>query len=209
MARITVRLAVAALVAALAAGSYELDDETFDVTVAASGCGARPKIRVPPVAPRRETPRPAPRAPRAVPSSLAAPSRYGTAATAILDAAHSEGWAVMFYAPWCGHCQKLAPVWERIDDALDGELGVARVDATAPACAHVAARFLSRGRGYPTIALLRQGRVWYYPQGTAREFDDLVIWARGGYAKVRRGPLALSPSSRNRPARARARALSL
>ena len=115
----------------------------------------------------------------------------------------------MFYAPWCGHCQKLAPVWERIDDALDGELGVARVDATAPACAHVAARFLSRGRGYPTIALLRQGRVWYYPHGTAREFDDLVIWARGGYAKVRRGPLALYPSSRNRPARARAHALSL
>ena len=42
-----------------------------------------------------------------------------------------SGVLVAFYAPWCGHCQKLAPEWAAVAKALKGQVAVAKVDATA------------------------------------------------------------------------------
>jgi thioredoxin-like negative regulator of GroEL len=38
---------------------------------------------------------------------------------------------VKFYAPWCGHCKKLEPIWEEVADELKGVINVARVDVMA------------------------------------------------------------------------------
>jgi len=54
---------------------------------------------------------------------------------------------VKYYAPWCGHCKALAPVWEELgkDTADIEDLVIAKFDATANEVAGLEIR------GYPTL----------------------------------------------------------
>lgn len=54
---------------------------------------------------------------------------------------------VKFYAPWCGHCKKLAPVWDELADAFASEADVVigKFDATANEADGVEVQ------GYPTL----------------------------------------------------------
>ncbi|KAK5884166.1 hypothetical protein CesoFtcFv8_020423 [Champsocephalus esox] len=70
-----------------------------------------------------------------------------------LSAEH-ETLLVTFYAPWCGHCKKLAPDFEKAATRLKGTVQLAKVDCTANL--EVCGRF--GVSGYPTLKIFRNGR---------------------------------------------------
>jgi protein disulfide-isomerase A1 len=64
---------------------------------------------------------------------------------------------IEFYAPWCGHCKRLAPEYEKAATELKGIAPIAKMDADAAENRPVAARFGIQG--FPTIKLFRNGEV--------------------------------------------------
>jgi protein disulfide-isomerase-like protein len=92
-------------------------------------------------------------------------------------------WFIKFYAPWCGHCKSLAPIWEDLaeaitnDDASDDlkDFVIAKVDCTQhkDACARFGVK------GYPTLKLIANHQVYDYKGG--RSLEDLNNFlAKGG-----------------------------
>merc|ERR1719223_1241248 len=66
------------------------------------------------------------------------------------DVVFSEGVVfVDFYAPWCGHCKRLEPIWEELAQEYAGlnDLVIAKMDATANEVENF------KVGGYPTIKL--------------------------------------------------------
>lgn len=82
-----------------------------------------------------------------------------------------DSWFVKFYAPWCGHCQALAPTWEQLAKEMKGKLNVGEVncDLESRLCKD------ARVKGYPTIHFFRGGeRVEY---DGLRGLGDLIAYS--------------------------------
>lgn len=59
---------------------------------------------------------------------------------------------VQFYAPWCGHCKQLAPVWDEVAEFLSKkeDVLVAKMDSTVNELPH------TKVRSFPTIKLYKK-----------------------------------------------------
>ncbi|XP_053198850.1 protein disulfide-isomerase A4 [Scomber japonicus] len=87
---------------------------------------------------------------------------------------------VEFYAPWCGHCKRLAPEYEKAAKQLNERtppIPLAKVDATVES--DIASRF--EVTGYPTLKIFRKGKIFEY--NGPRETFGIV-----DYMKEQAGP---------------------
>merc|ERR1712156_529376 len=77
---------------------------------------------------------------------------------------------VEFYAPWCGHCKQLAPIWDKLGEKYkDSEtVVIAKMDSTANELEEV------KVQGFPTIKLFKKGTNEIVDYNGDRTLDGLV-----------------------------------
>jgi len=75
---------------------------------------------------------------------------------------------VKFFAPWCGHCVRMAPAWEELSNANTGAV-IAELDATQ----HQAVSSKFGVKGFPTIKLFTKSDKSGKPYQGARDFKAL------------------------------------
>mmetsp|Transcript_10870 Transcript_10870/g.14139 ORF Transcript_10870/g.14139 Transcript_10870/m.14139 type:complete len:214 (+) Transcript_10870:199-840(+) len=88
-------------------------------------------------------------------------------------------WFIKFYAPWCGHCKSLAPIWEELAEELDDEVNVAKVDCTV----NIALCKRFGVEGYPTVQFVSPQKTVHTYKGR-RDIDELADFARGDWKDV-------------------------
>ncbi|KAJ1639328.1 thioredoxin-like protein [Pavlovales sp. CCMP2436] len=88
------------------------------------------------------------------------------------DQTNQGTWLVNFSAPWCGHCKRLAPVYEKVAEHFHADrasaVRIAKMDATAET--EIAERY--NVVGFPSIVLL-QGGTSHDFKGQ-RTFEEIV-----------------------------------
>uniref|UniRef100_A0A5B6ZID4 Protein disulfide-isomerase n=1 Tax=Davidia involucrata TaxID=16924 RepID=A0A5B6ZID4_DAVIN len=86
---------------------------------------------------------------------------------------------VEFYAPWCGHCKKLAPEYEKAASILSSEdspVILAKVDANEEPNKVLSTEF--EIKGFPTIKILRNGGKNVQDYKGPRDADGIVAFLK-------------------------------
>ncbi|BCS08710.1 disulfide isomerase [Aspergillus luchuensis IFO 4308] len=111
-------------------------------------------------------PKPAPANPQGISVPLTAESFQKLVTTT------QDPWFIKFYAPWCHHCQALAPNWREMAKEMQGVLNVGEVncDAESRLCKD------ARVSAFPTMYFFRGGERVEYTG--LRGLGDLVSYAK-------------------------------
>eukprot|EP01102_Stenamoeba_stenopodia_P008385 TRINITY_DN2408_c0_g4_i1.p1 TRINITY_DN2408_c0_g4~~TRINITY_DN2408_c0_g4_i1.p1 ORF type:complete len:254 (-),score=62.49 TRINITY_DN2408_c0_g4_i1:123-836(-) len=92
-----------------------------------------------------------------------------------VNPASKETWFVKFYAPWCGHCKRLALTWDQLGEVLaSSSARVGKVDCTIEKA--ICKRYGIRG--FPTLIMLDPANGKMYPYNSGRSLNDLVSFAQ-------------------------------
>eukprot|EP01090_Pellita_catalonica_P002895 TRINITY_DN12516_c0_g1_i1.p1 TRINITY_DN12516_c0_g1~~TRINITY_DN12516_c0_g1_i1.p1 ORF type:complete len:213 (-),score=19.36 TRINITY_DN12516_c0_g1_i1:15-653(-) len=84
-------------------------------------------------------------------------------------------WLIYIYAPWCGHCKKLAPTWEQLATNLKGRVNVGKIDGTANKA--IAKEY--KPKGFPSLYYVTGDEVKVYRE--SRELKALEEFATEGH----------------------------
>eukprot|EP00033_Pygsuia_biforma_P002739 GCRY01003023.1.p1 GENE.GCRY01003023.1~~GCRY01003023.1.p1 ORF type:complete len:451 (+),score=101.81 GCRY01003023.1:52-1404(+) len=78
-------------------------------------------------------------------------------------------WFIKFYAPWCGHCRRLAPIWEDLAHEMveNPDVHVGKIDCTENKLCRT-----YDVRGFPTLKLFKSGEFMSDYKGE-RSFSSL------------------------------------
>ncbi|KIR38827.1 protein disulfide-isomerase domain [Cryptococcus deuterogattii 99/473] len=78
-----------------------------------------------------------------------------------------------FYAPWCGHCQRLAPIWDTLGEkyANNANIIIAQMDATEN---DIPPSAPFRVQGFPTLKFRPAGSSEFIDYTGDRSLDSLV-----------------------------------
>lgn len=82
---------------------------------------------------------------------------------------------VEFFAPWCGHCKKLAPIWEELAVSFEhakDKVQIAKVDADAERS--LGKRF--KVQGYPTLKFFDGKSDKPIEYNSGRDLESLSNW---------------------------------
>lgn len=93
----------------------------------------------------------------------------------LVTATH-DPWFIKFYAPWCQHCQAIAPNWQGMSRQMRGKLNIGEVNCEVEKrlCKDV------KVHGYPTILFFRGGERIEYDG--LRGLGDLIDYANKAVA---------------------------
>lgn len=86
---------------------------------------------------------------------------------------------VDFWAPWCGPCKMMAPVFEQAAQQLEPQLRLGKLNTENEQA--IAARYDIRS--IPTLAIFKNGRV-IAQQAGAMNLEQLISWSRSQTSKV-------------------------
>lgn len=95
-----------------------------------------------------------------------------------------DPWFIKFYAPWCHHCQAMAPSWQGMAKQMEGRLNVGEVNCETEKrlCKDV------KVRGYPTIMFFQGGERIEYEGlrglGDLMSFANKAVGLTAGIANV-------------------------
>eukprot|EP01061_Rhynchopus_euleeides_P005771 TRINITY_DN1493_c0_g1_i4.p2 TRINITY_DN1493_c0_g1~~TRINITY_DN1493_c0_g1_i4.p2 ORF type:complete len:120 (+),score=62.51 TRINITY_DN1493_c0_g1_i4:55-414(+) len=80
---------------------------------------------------------------------------------------------VKFFAPWCGHCKRMAPAWDQLTEAVGDKVTIGKVDCTIHR--DLCSRFAIRG--FPTLKVFKAGEDEPSDYRGGRSYDDLKAQA--------------------------------
>ncbi|KDO28117.1 hypothetical protein SPRG_06772 [Saprolegnia parasitica CBS 223.65] len=92
-----------------------------------------------------------------------------------LETGDRGDWLIKFYAPWCGHCKRLAPIFEELAIEVAGQTSIAEIDVEA----HTDIKEQFGVTGYPTLLFFKQGKMYSFKG--ERSVVGFKTFLEGGY----------------------------